>query len=57
VGQFKPTPIDWTNFPVTNRTRIDINNRDGQVVLGGDGSQDNSNRPIAIVPPVVVTNP
>ena len=55
VGQFKPTPIDWANFPITNR--VDINNRDGLVVVGGDGNQDNSNRPIAVVPPVVVTNP
>lgn len=62
VGAFKPTPIDWSTFPVTTRIETNVTNRDGQVVLGGDGSQDNSNRPIAVVPPVVpvpvvVTNP
>jgi hypothetical protein len=56
VGQFKPTPIDWTNFPITNRT--EINNRDGQVVVGGNLNQDVAViPPVVVVPPVVVTNP
>lgn len=55
VGQFKPTPIDWANFPTT--TRIDIGNRDGQVIIGGDGTQDNSTRPIVVVPPVFAPVP
>jgi hypothetical protein len=55
VGQFKPTPIDWTNFPVTNRTttttttNIDVSNRDGLVVVGGDGTQN--------PPPVIPATP
>jgi hypothetical protein len=55
VGAFKPVPIDWTNFPVTNH--IEIGNRDGQVVIGGDGAQDNSTRPVVIVPPVFAPVP
>lgn len=55
VSSFKPVPIDWSTFPTT--TRIDIGNRDGQVVIGGDGAQDNSTRPVVVVPPVFAPVP
>jgi hypothetical protein len=67
LASFKPLPVDFTKIPpttVTNTTTTytnnnDINNRDGFVVTGGQAptnpTQDNSTRPIAVVPPVFNT--
>ena len=60
VGQFKPIPFDWSKLPVTNQTTTtttnNIDNRDGNVIVGtGQISQDNS--PVVVVPPVVQVVP
>jgi hypothetical protein len=68
---FKPQPVDWSKIPPTTQniittttttttdTKNDVSNRDGFVQVGGQapvsGSQDNSVRPIAVVPPVFNT--
>lgn len=64
LASFKPVPVDFTKIPPTtvNTTTTtytnnnDIHNRDGFVVTGGQAptnpTQDNSTRPIAVVPPV-----
>jgi hypothetical protein len=62
---FKPQPIDFTKIPpqtittTTYTNNNDITNRDGFVVTGGQSptnpTQDNSVRPIAVVPPVFNT--
>ena len=62
ITSFKPMPIDWsgiaglqpnnTTTTTTNTsTTVDINNRDGQLVIGGNATQP------AIVPPVVIVPP
>ena len=52
-----PTTVNTTTTTYTNNN--DITNRDGFVVTGGQAptnpTQDNSTRPIAVVPPVFNT--
>jgi hypothetical protein len=59
---FKPGPVlpsTQNIITTTTNTRNDVDNRDGFVQVGGqapvNGSQDNSVRPVAVVPPVFNT--
>lgn len=64
---FKPAPIDFSTLPITTvtntttntttntRTDTDVSNRDGNVLVGTGGIDNN--RPIAIVPPVTIVPP
>jgi hypothetical protein len=64
---FKPTPIDFSKFPVTNdshnitttTTQTRITNDDGVIAVGANptASQDNSTRPVTPIVPVVVVPP
>jgi hypothetical protein len=65
---FTPLPTSSVVTNITNTANTDLWNRDGFVVVGAPGqqapttgTQDNSTRPIAVVPPVfppvVITNP
>jgi hypothetical protein len=67
---FKPQPVDWSKAPGSTYTNIvttntaDVTNRDGLVVVGGDGTlRPEVVSPVVVVPPVVpivpvvVTNP
>jgi hypothetical protein len=61
VTAFKLPPLDFstlrpntiTNTTTNTSTENNINNRDGQVVIGGNATQPAIVPPVVVVPPVV----